>query len=122
MELSYHDWQIVWLDKRSDLYTYGDVIAFCCDLLDKILVKRAVALSGDSIHIVDGSLYVNGEVSTVYPKQGKFKRSGIAAEVMSAKDKQNFVIGDNIRESKDSRYEEIGFVDASDIIGKVVGH
>lgn len=41
---------------------------------------------------------------------------------MSAKDKQYFVIGDNIRESKDSRYEAIGFVDASDIIGKVVGH
>lgn len=122
MEPAYHDLQMVWLDKRNDFYTYGDVIAFRCDSFDKILVKRVAALPGDSIHIVDGSLYVNGEVSTVYPKQGIFERAGIAAEVVLAKDKQYFVIGDNIRESKDSRYEEIGFVDASDIIGKVAGH
>lgn len=119
MEPAYHDLQMVWMDKRSDLYTYGDVIAFRCDSLDKILVKRVAALPGDSIHIVDGSLYVNGEVSTLYPKQGLFVRAGIAAEVMSAKDEQYFVIGDNIRESKDSRYDEIGFVDASDIIERL---
>lgn len=122
MEPTYHDWQMVWLDKRNDLYTYGDVIAFHCDSLDRILVKRVAALPGDSVHIMDGSLYVNGEVSIVYPKQGIFERSGIAAEIMVAKNKQYFVIGDNIRESVDSRYEEIGFVDASQIIGKVVGH
>ncbi len=122
MEPAYHDLQMVWLDKRSDLYTYGDVIAFRCDSLDEILVKRVAALPSDSIHIVEGSLYVNGEVSTVYPKQGIFEKAGIAAEVISARDKQYFVIGDNIRESKDSRYDEIGFVNASDIIGKVVEH
>lgn len=30
------------------------------------------------------------------------------------------MIGDNLGESKDSRYEEVGCVDFSDILGKVV--
>lgn len=43
MNPTYHNMQFVMIDKYSGGYTYGDVIAFQCDNLDSVLVKRIVA-------------------------------------------------------------------------------
>lgn len=40
MSPSYHNMQLVILDKHSNSYNYGDVIAFQRDGLDSVLVKR----------------------------------------------------------------------------------
>ena len=59
MSPTYQDMQIVILEKHLERYTYGDVIAFQCENLDSILVKRIVACPGDDVVIKSGHLYVN---------------------------------------------------------------
>lgn len=120
MQPSYRNMQLVILDKHSKDYDYGDVIAFHCEELEGVLVKRIVACPGDRVEIEDGTLYVNGEKSRVFPGEAVFGYSGLAEEEMKLTEGCYFVIGDNIPESKDSRYTEVGCVDRSDIIGEIL--
>lgn len=117
---TYHNMQLAVIDKHSEDYTYNDVIAFKCGKLNRILVKRIAACPGDSVEIKNGTLYVNGEISTVYQTEGIFKKAGIAGRELVLQKQQYFVIGDNIVESKDSRYEEIGCVELKDILGRLL--
>ena len=117
---AYHNLQLVILDKHTDDYTYGDVIAFRCEGLNAVLVKRIVACPGDSVIIREGILYVNGEVSTIFPSDCQFDYAGIAETEMELDTEQYFVIGDNIGESKDSRYQEVGRVDEMTILGEII--
>lgn len=120
MSPSYHNMQFVIIDRHSKDYTYGDVITFRCDNLNSVLVKRVVACPGDVLVIQDGTLYVNNTISDVYGQEYMFEYSGIARESMSLGTNQYFVIGDNIGESKDSRYEEVGMIYEDNILGRVV--
>lgn len=120
MNPAYHNMQFVLINRYSDDFTYGDVIAFQCDGLDSILVKRIVACPGDQVIIIDGTLYVNNTISTVYPQEHVFDYAGIAEDSIELEENQYFVIGDNLKESKDSRYEEVGVVCGDKILGKVI--
>ena len=112
--------QIVILEKRSEEFSYGDVIAFQCDGLDAMLVKRIVACPGDTVCIKEGTLCVNGVVSKVYGPDIFFEYVGIVEKELFLDEGQYFTIGDNVAESKDSRYEEIGIVENVNIRGKVI--
>lgn len=130
MSPSFHNLQLVILDKHPEVFTYGDVIAFECEGLDAVLVKRVVACPGDTVQIVvwpeqdndcvaGGVLLVNGETSTVYGAEAVFDYAGLAAEPLVLGPGEYFVIGDNVAESKDSRYEEVGVVREESVIGRV---
>ena len=120
MSPAYHNMQLTVIDKHSEDYVYNDVIAFKCEKLDNVLVKRIAACPGDSVVIKNGTLYVNGKISMVYQTEGIFKEAGIAEQGLVLQEKQYFVIGDHVAESKDSRYEEIGCVELKDILGRLL--
>ena len=117
---SFQHLQIVILDKQSKEFRHGDVIAFQCDGLDAILIKRVVASPGDTVYIKDGMLFVNDEISKVYGADVIFEYAGIVEEQLLLAEGQYFTIGDNVVESKDSRYKEIGIVKSSNIRGKII--
>lgn len=119
MSPSYHNMQLVIINKYFKNYTYGDVIAFQCEGLNTILIKRIVACPGDKVQIQEDQLYVNDEISNVYPLD-TFAYAGIAENTMHLEDGQYFVIGDNIAQSKDSRYSEVGCVSKATILGVVL--
>lgn len=80
------------------------------------LIKRIVAIPGDTINIKDGLVYINGEVEQGYEFQGKTKySSGITYPLEIPKDKY-FVLGDNRENSIDSR--NLGLIDYPQIKGK----
>ena len=116
---SYHNMQVVILDKHSNTYTYGEVIAFWCDGLEAVLVKRVVACQGDTVLIENGRLFVNGVESELFGQDTIFDYAGTAKTEVVLQDEQYFVIGDNVAESRDSRYEDVGFVFSENIIGKI---
>lgn len=120
MSPAYHNMQFVIIDRHSKDYTYGDIVTFKCESLDSVLSKRVAACPGDMVVIRDGTLYVNDTISSVYDKEYIFEDPGIARSPLHLDKDQYFVIGDNIGESKDSRYEEVGIVYLHDIIGKVI--
>ncbi len=120
MEPSYHDMQLVFLEKNYGAISAGDVIAFRCEGLDSVLVKRVVALPGQTVVIREGTLYVDGKVSPCYVEE-VFDYAGLLAQEVKLPTGNYAVIGDNVIESKDSRYEEVGFVSEGSVLGRVLG-
>ena len=120
MHPTYHNLQIVILDKRDKDFQAGDVIAFRCGALQAILVKRIVAVPGDTVHIMDGTLYVNGQSDAEVLYKECLTYAGIAENKLTLSKDEYFVLGDQPESSKDSRYTEIGCVKESSIAGKVL--
>lgn len=120
MEPAYHSLQLVVLNKNfsDDDITPGKVVAFRCRGVNAVLVKRIAAVPGQSVVIKNATLYVDGVPSDTYPK-GSFNYSGILTSPVLLKDDEFIAIGDNIAESVDSRYEEIGIVKRDSILGIV---
>lgn len=118
MNPSYRHMQIVVLDKREQQFQPLDVVAFRCDGLSSILVKRIVAVPGDTVVVENKTLLINGEKSAFY-EQGEFDMPGILCQELHLSDGEYIVIGDNVKESKDSRDIRVGIISVDDIIGKV---
>ena len=123
MEPTFHTMQLVLLKKDFDESSIntGDVIAFWCDGLDSVLVKRVVAVPGQRVVVEAGTLLVDGSPSEYY-SEGVFEYGGILDEEIILGDEEYIVIGDNVSESKDSRYEEVGVVRKEDVIGVVLNY
>lgn len=99
----------------------GDIIVFESDLQQddgssKDLVKRVIGVSGDRVKIENSKVYVNGE-ELVEPYIYDEVTDGDIDTVVP--EDSVFVLGDNREISLDSRYDSVGFVDDSDILGKV---
>lgn len=118
---SYHNMQFVIVSRiEQDYYYAGDVIVFRCDGFNSVLVKRVVASSGDVVSIEAGTLKINGLASEIYPETGIFNYAGELEKPIYLGEGQYIVIGDNIAESKDSRYWQVGIVGEESILGKVI--
>lgn len=107
----------------------GDIIIFQSSMPDentgndKLLIKRAIGLPGDEIMILDGQLYINGAAyNEDYLKDGYTPSYEIPyeGESLTIPDGKYFVLGDNRAGSIDSRRNEVGLVDSSQIKGKVI--
>ena len=115
---TFHHLQLTLLDKRDVEIKRGDVIAFRQDSLSAVLVKRVAAVPGDTAVITDGTLCINGQSSRFF-KENAFEYAGILSDPIKLGEDEYIVIGDNVSESRDSRYPEIGVIKKSDCIGKV---
>lgn len=120
MEPAYHHFQVAMLNKHNKSYERGDVIAFFCETLNCVLVKRIAACPGDTLVIKNGTLYVNGVISEVYPQYGYFSYAGLLSDEITLSANSYLVLGDNASESKDSRYPEVGIIAAKDILGRIM--
>ena len=119
MEPSYHSGQLLILDRHTESYQYGDVVAVKKEGIPGLLVKRLAALPGDTVSIQDGILYRNGSPMTEW--HTPIRSAGIAAQPLTLDEDCYFVLGDNTAESRDSRFPEIGVIHLSEIRGKVLG-
>ena len=100
----------------------GDVIVFLPNGNEKshYYVKRVVAIPGETVQIIDGNLYINGEiVSDEGDEYDKMEEAGIAENEIKLGSGEFFVLGDNRNSSEDSRSANIGVVKSSTIAGKV---
>jgi signal peptidase I len=93
----------------------GDVVVFHSPLSEnEDLVKRIVAVAGDTVAVHQGALYLNG-VAQVEPYLLEQKIEGDYPETLIL-DGQVFVMGDNRNNSGDSRL--FGPLEKSKIIGE----
>lgn len=117
---TYHNLQLVIINKHVKQPDYGDVIIFSCDALSTTLIKRVVAKPKDMVYIEENILYVNDAPSSVLPENAQISYAGTASSPLLLHEDEYFVLGDNYSESKDSRYSDIGPVKYEDIIGIVM--
>ncbi|HBW36978.1 signal peptidase I [Desulfosporosinus sp. BICA1-9] len=94
--------------------TRGDVIVFAFPKdLKRTFVKRVIAVEGETVELRDNKVFVNGTaIEEPYVKPGDYPPYG--PEIVPI-DKV-FVLGDNRRESEDSR--EWGLLPKNDLLGK----
>lgn len=101
----------------------GDIIVFhssleTADGKEKLLIKRIIGLPGDVISILDGQVYLNGELyQEDYTLEGY--TTGYVEE-LTVPEGQLFCMGDNRTVSIDSRDERIGCVSEESIVGKAI--
>lgn len=90
--------------------------------IDYKLVKRIIGLPGDEINLEasSGTVYVNGEaLEESYCQEGTHLPGDIDYPI-TVPPGQYFVMGDNRQESIDSRYSEVGTIEAGKIDGHVI--
>lgn len=119
--------------KLGDIKRFDVVPLVATDDPSLNYVKRVIGLPGDTVAYENDQLYINGEpVTEPYLDEYKtdWKNSGqtepltnnfTLAEVTDYErvpENTYFVLGDNRRVSKDSRFKEVGFIPKENIIGK----
>ena len=99
-------------------YGHGDIVVID-RYTEEPLIKRIVAVEGDTISIEDGEVYVNGlQLNESYIQGTTINKDFHEAAVVPKG--CVFVMGDNRSDSKDSRMKEIGMISEKDIVGKVL--
>ena len=109
--------QFIYMLKGPD---YGDVIVFKPNgnVNSHYHMKRVVGKPGDTVQVISGRIFVNGEALAEEISTEPMNAAGVAeTEVKLGKD-EYFVLGDNRNASEDSRSADIGNVNRKDILGK----
>ena len=106
----------------EDQYERGDIIVFNAAVQnslknEKELVKRVIAIPGDTVKIKNNEVYVNNEVI----KEDYLKEHNTIGDLeLIVEGNSYFVLGDNRVISLDSREDTIGLINEKEIMGKVI--
>ena len=96
-----------------------DIVVFRQSGKGEDLIKRVIGLPHETIQIVDGTFLVDGEELTDIEGLDLPEYAGIASEPVKLSVGEYFVVGDNRKESIDSRYAEVGIVTSTKIVGRM---
>lgn len=115
------DFLVLW----SLFYTpkQGDIISANCDGLDEVIVKRVIAVGGQTVDIdfSTGEVFVDGELlDEPYINNLTLNDEGAFDYPITVEEGYYFCMGDNRQGSKDSRHPDVGLISRDDILGKVV--
>ena len=113
MDQTLEDGQILLLYKLANV-DYGDIVVLDEEKEGEIIIKRIIAMPGDTVSIKNHTVYVNDEELKEDYAYGETSDY----EEITLGDDEYFVLGDNRPISKDSRY--FGPVKEDEIIGKVI--
>ena len=95
-----------------------DIIVFPHE--DTHYIKRIIGLPGETVQIIEGEVYINGEkLEESYGNAPiRLENYGMAVKPLKIGENEYFVLGDNRNASLDSRFQDVGMIKRDEIIGK----
>lgn len=96
----------------------GDIVVMKYDE-KSYFIKRVIGLPGDNIQILDGKVYINGELFKEDYINGEYTETGSDSEWIIGKD-EYFLMGDNRLPGKSRDSREFGLVNINRIKGVAV--
>lgn len=82
-------------------------------------VKRVIGLPGETVTIKDGYVFIDGVILTDLPFEEKIATEGLALDGVTLGEGEYFVLGDNVNNSEDSRFANMGNILKNEILGRV---
>lgn len=122
MEVTLQNNDFLIIDKLSYLLNEPkrfDIIVFQHDE-ENYYIKRIIGMPGEKVQIIDGNIFINGSLLKEDYGCEKMEDSGLANKEITLKADEYFVLGDNRNHSNDSRFEAVGNIKRSLIVGKAV--
>lgn len=98
--------------KYTGNYQKDDIVIV--NALNEFIIKRVVAVGGDTLVVNNSGVYVNGTPIETYFGGPHVYINKVLSEG------EYFVMGDNRNNSTDSRYPDIGVISQDNMLGKVV--
>lgn len=81
-------------------------------------IKRIIGLPGETVQIIDGAVYIDGELLGEDYGAEEMWEAGIAADPVTLGEDEYFVLGDNRNHSTDSRMPNVGVLKRKDLEGR----
>ena len=95
-----------------------DIVVFPISTEDDY-IKRIIGLPGETVQILNGQVYINGNLLTDDRYGAEMiEDPGMAADTIYLQPDEYFVLGDNRNASVDSRFPEVGLIHKKDIQGR----
>ena len=85
---------------------------------DTYYIKRIIGLPGETVQIIDGYVYINGEQLDENYGLEVMNNAGNAAQPITLGEDEYFVLGDNRNRSADSREASVGVLHRDELIGR----
>ena len=96
-----------------------DIIVFPYQYQEKTYyIKRIIGMPGETVQIIDGMVYIDGEMLDESYGKEVMQYSGVAGDPIELGTDEYFVLGDNRNNSSDSRDPSVGNIKEDQIIGK----
>ncbi|MDR1928274.1 MAG: signal peptidase I [Oscillospiraceae bacterium] len=120
--LQHGDWVLVRLTPRLERGRIA--VMYEGTHLKKPIIKRVIALPGDTVDIdfVSGVVCVNGAALKEPYTAAPTRRKADVRFPLTVAEGTCFVLGDNRNHSQDSRFSEVGLVDQRSVLGQVLFH
>ena len=96
-----------------------DIIVFPYQYQEKTYyIKRIIGMPGETVQVIDGMVYIDGEMLDETYGMEMMQYAGVASEPITLGEDEYFVLGDNRNNSSDSRDPSVGNIQEDQIIGK----